>query len=102
MKREGGGKEEEEDSYLSLGSFTCFHSRLSWRPSGPAPVHPEPSAARLVYCPIMTLSTATIRRLIAKVSAATMAEWRRNGKANSSRCHLEVFGGALLLARVCR
>lgn len=76
IDEERGGGEEDEDSYLSLGSFTSFHSRLSWRPSGPAPVHPEPSAASLVYCPIMTLSTATIRRLIVEVSAATMAEWR--------------------------
>lgn len=37
-----------------------------------------------------------------EVSAATMDEWRCNGKANSSCCHLQVFGGTLLLGRVCR
>lgn len=51
--REGGKeadeKKEEESSYLSLEAGGSFHYRLSWRPSGPAPVHPG--------CPLQHLFT---------------------------------------------
>lgn len=62
----------------------------------------RPSAALLVYCPIMTLSAATMRPAYRKVSALTMDEWRSNGEANLSRCRPRVFGGTLLLGYVCR
>lgn len=57
--------EEEEDSYLSLKVLDpfvpdCLGDLLA------APGSSRPSAAALVYCPIMTLSTATMRPLIAR------------------------------------
>lgn len=81
--------------------LASFHSRLSQWPSGP-------SRFILTLCCIACLlshndivngnNTSAYR----EVSAVTMDKWHRNGKANSSRCHLQVFGGALLLGRVCQ
>lgn len=83
------------------GGLASFHSRLSWWPSGPARFI---LTLRCIACLLSHNDIVNGNNTSAylEVSAATMAEWRRNGKANSSRCHLEVFGGTLLLGRVCR
>lgn len=57
--------EKEEDSYLSLGVSRPFIPDCLGDLLAP-PGSSRPSAAPLVYCPIMTLSTATIRPLIAR------------------------------------
>lgn len=58
-------KEEEKGSYLSLGVLDPFIPDCLGDLLAP-PGSSRPSAAALVYCPIMTLSTATIRPLIAR------------------------------------
>lgn len=75
---------------------------MTFWPRLPRPVHPEPlrrGACLLCHNDIVNGDNVRAYR---EVSAATMAEWRRNGKANPSRCHLEVLGGALLLGSMCR
>lgn len=58
-------KEEEEESYLSLWVLQPFISDCLGDLLAP-PCSSRPSAASLVYCPIITLSMATIRLLIAR------------------------------------
>lgn len=61
-------KEEEEDSYLSLGVLDPFiPDCLGDLPAPPGSF--RPSAAALVYRPIMTLSSATMHPLIARCRA---------------------------------
>ena len=100
MKVEEVG-EEEEDSYLSLGVShpfipDCLGDLLALSRFIPTL---RRVACLLSHNDIVNGNNTSAYR---EVSAATMAEWRRNGKTNSSCCHLEVFGGALLLGRVCR
>lgn len=59
------GKDEEEDCYLSLGVSHPFIPDCRGDLLAP-PGSSQPSAASLVYCPIMTSSMATIRPLIAR------------------------------------
>lgn len=59
------GKDEEEDCYLSLGVSHPFIPDCRGDLLAP-PGSSRPSAASLVYCPIMTSSMATIRPLIAR------------------------------------
>lgn len=67
----GGGKEadeaegEEEQPYLSLQVLQPFISDCLGDLLAP-PGSCRPSAASLVYCPIITLSMATMRSLIAR------------------------------------
>lgn len=68
-------EEEEEESYLSLGVLQslisdCLGDLLA--PTGSS----RPSAASLVYCPIITLSMATIRSLIAR---CRLPQWMNGG-----------------------
>lgn len=87
---------------LSLpAGLAAFHFRLSWWPSGPAQFIPTLCC---ISCLLSHNNIVNGNNTFAyrEVSAATMDEWRHNGKANSSRCHLQVFWGTLLLGRVCR
>lgn len=60
---EEGETEEEEDSYLSRGvSRPLSPDCLGDLPAPPGSSRPS----SLVYCPVMTLSTATMRPLIAR------------------------------------
>ena len=94
-------EEEEEESYLSRGVLPPFIPDCLGDFSGPAWFIPtlRCNTCLLSHNDIVKGNNTSAYR---QVSAATMAEWRRNGKENLSRCHLEVFGGALLLGRVCR
>lgn len=85
---------------LSWG-LASFHSRLSWWPSCPTRFIPTLHciACLLSHNDIVNGNNTSAYR---EVSADTMDEWQRNGKANLSCCHLQVFGGSLLLGRVCR
>lgn len=74
-RKEIDEKEEEEESYLSLWVLQrlisdCLSDLLA--PPGSS----RPSAASLVYCPIITLSMATIRSLIAR---CRLPQWMNGG-----------------------
>ena len=77
-------KERREESYLSPGVLRPFVPDCHGDLSGPARFVPGAAASAsvepLVYRPVMTLSAATILSAYREVSAATMDEWRHDGK----------------------
>lgn len=100
-REEGEEKEKEEESYLSLGVLHPFI------PDCLGDLLAPPRFIPTLRCIVCLLSHNDIvngnnTSAYREVSAATMDEWWCNGKANLFRCHLEVFGGSLLLGRVCR
>lgn len=101
-KRKKRQMKKQQKKSLITPVGVSFHSRLSWWPSWPRPRFIP--TLRCISCllsrnDIVNGNNTSVYR---KVFAVTMDEWQRNGKANLSCCHLQVFGGALLLGRVCR
>lgn len=92
---------KKQKKSLITPTGVSFHSRLSWWPPGPAQFIPTLCciSCLLSHNDIVSGNNVPVYR---KVFSITMDEWQRNRKVNLSRCHLQVFGGALLLGRVCR
>lgn len=92
-------KEEEENSYLSLGVLHPFIPDCLCDLLAP-PGSSRPSAASLVYCPIMTLSMATIRPLIAR---CRLPQWMNGSVMERRSCPVVILKSleALSYLAVC-
>lgn len=90
---------EEEEEVLSLPRGLTFLSlQIVLATSWPRPSSSRPSAAPLVYRPIMTLSPPTMRPLIARCPPS---QWMNGGVTGKDEfvplSSPSLFGGALLL-----
>lgn len=100
LERERGrGRNRRRRGLLSLPrGLGSFHSRFFLVTFWPRHSSSQPSATALVYCPVMTLSTATMRPLITRCRPPWRVNGGVNGKATSSPLS---SSEALLYVAVC-